>query len=210
MRRRCAAPEVGAGSRRRRSAPEVGAGVRRRRSAPEVGAGSRRRCAAPEVGAGSRRRCAAPVCGAGGRRRKSATTIALNTRRHSCHPWSRGMEPAEWTQHEMIKDYISTLPKQSLPMPLVVQFGSDACALCPKATLDIDCAKKSYNFEWKYEDVLKSDSGFAEELGVTALPALLVLHDVFDYTLYQKLRGTDVTDIIKTHCQTRLVLDEDF
>ena len=121
-----------------------------------------------------------------------------------------GTEPAEWTQHEMIKDYISTLSKQSVPMPLLVQFGSESCALCPKATLDIDNAKKSHNFEWKYEDVFKSDSGLAEELGVAALPALLVLHDVLNYTLYQKLRGTDVADIIKTHCQTRLVLDEDF
>tara|TARA_B100001094_G_scaffold331891_1_gene401802 strand:- start:3778 stop:4140 length:363 start_codon:yes stop_codon:yes gene_type:complete len=120
------------------------------------------------------------------------------------------MEPAEWTKHELIQDHISTLAKQSAQMPLVVQFGSESCALCPKATLDIDNAKRSHDFEWKYEDVFKSDSGLAEELGVTALPALLVLHDVFNHTLYQKLRGNDVTDIIKDHCQTRLVLDEDF
>ena len=120
-------------------------------------------------------------------------------------------EPAEWTRHELIQTHLLALQgqeQQLVPPSLVVQFGSEQCALCPKATLDLDKAKKSHDFVWRYEDA--TTSSFAEELEVTALPALLVFHDAFNYTLYQKLRGTDVVEIIKEHCPPRLVLDEDF
>ena len=119
-------------------------------------------------------------------------------------------EPAEWTRHELIQTHLVALQgrDQVAPLPLVVQFGSERCAMCPKATLDLDKAKKSHDFEWRYEDA--TTSTFAEELDVTALPALLVFHDAFNYTLYQKLRDTDVTEIVKEHCPPRLVLDEDF
>ena len=116
--------------------------------------------------------------------------------------------PAEWTKHELLQEHIASLQGAPIPLPLVVQFGSEQCALCPKATLDLDLAQKSYQFDWKYQDA--TTSSFAEELDVTALPALLVFHDAFNYTLYQKLRGTDVAEIVKEHCRPRLVLDEDF
>jgi thiol-disulfide isomerase/thioredoxin len=93
-------------------------------------------------------------------------------------------------------------------MPLVVQFGSERCALCPQATLDIDKAKKAYEFRWTYEDA--PTSALAEELGVAALPAVLVFHDKANYVLYQKLRGDEVTGVIKEHCKPWLVLDEEF
>ena len=95
-------------------------------------------------------------------------------------------------------------------MPLVIQFGSEQCALCPQATLDLDGASKTHHFVWKYVDVFKTEHDLAEELNVTALPALFVFHDAERYTLYQKLRGTDVVEIIKEHCMPRLVLDEEF
>tara|TARA_B110000093_G_scaffold182191_1_gene228145 strand:+ start:1556 stop:1873 length:318 start_codon:yes stop_codon:yes gene_type:complete len=104
--------------------------------------------------------------------------------------------------------HLAALQSQSTPLPLVVQFGSEQCALCPQATLDLDALKKSYDFEWRYQDVISST--FAEELDVTALPALLVFHNVDHYTLYERLRGADVTEIVKEHCPHRLVLDEDF
>lgn len=95
-------------------------------------------------------------------------------------------------------------------MPLVIQFGSEQCALCPQATLDLDVAIKTHHFVWKYVDVFKAEHDLAEELDVTALPALFIFHDAHRYTLYQKLRGTDVAEIIKEHCMPRLVLDEEF
>ena len=95
-------------------------------------------------------------------------------------------------------------------MPLVIQFGSEQCALCPQATLDLDVASKTHHFVWKYVDVFKAEHDLAEELNVTALPALFVFHDAGRYTLYQKLRGTDVAEIIKEHCMPRLVLNEEF
>lgn len=95
-------------------------------------------------------------------------------------------------------------------VPLVIQFGSEQCALCPQATLDLDKASKTHHFVWKYEDVFTSETGLAEELNVTALPALFVFHSVDRFTLYQKLRGTEVLDVIKEHCMPRLVLDEEF
>ena len=95
-------------------------------------------------------------------------------------------------------------------VPLVIQFGSEQCALCPQATLYLDGASKTHHFVWEYEDVFTSESGLAEELNVTALPALLVFHDADRFTLYQKLRGTEVLDVIKEHCVPRLVLDEEF
>lgn len=94
--------------------------------------------------------------------------------------------------------------------PLVIQFGSEQCALCPQATLLLDGASKTHHFVWKYEDVFTSETGLAEELNVTALPALFVFHDADRFTLYQKLRGTEVLDVIKEHCMPRLVLDEEF
>ena len=95
-------------------------------------------------------------------------------------------------------------------MPLIIQFGSEQCALCPAATIDMSDAAKVYDFVWKYEDVFKSETELAEELNVTALPALFVSHDQSNYKLYQKLRGDDVTAIVKEHCKPRLVLDAEF
>lgn len=92
--------------------------------------------------------------------------------------------------------------------PLVVQFGSERCALCPQATLDIDKAKKTHEFRWTYKDA--PTSPLAEELGVAALPAVLVFHNETNYVLYQKLRGDEVTNVIKEHCKPRLVLDAEF
>lgn len=98
----------------------------------------------------------------------------------------------------------------SAQLPLVIQFGSEQCALCPQATLDLDAAIKSHNFVWKYEDVFKSEMELAEQLNVTALPALFVFHSATQHMLYQKLRGADVLEVIKKHCLPRLVLDEEF
>ena len=95
-------------------------------------------------------------------------------------------------------------------MPLIIQFGSEQCALCPKATIDMTDAVKVYDFVWKYEDVFKSETELAAELNVTALPALFVFHDQSNYKLYQKLRGEDVTTIVKEHCKPRLVLNAEF
>jgi len=117
-------------------------------------------------------------------------------------------QPPEWISHEIVQRYLVTFPLKSTPLPLVVQFGSEQCALCPQATLDLDALKKSYDFLWHYQDAINST--IAEELDVTGLPALLVFHDTSNYTLYQRLRNTDVTEIIKEHCPPRLVLDEDF
>lgn len=113
-------------------------------------------------------------------------------------------EPApDWCANQAIAEHV-----QGDGAPLVVQFGSEQCALCPQATLDVDCAMKRYEFKWKYEDA--PTSSLAEELDVAMLPALLVFHSSSCYTLYQKLRGTNVAEIIKEHCKPRLVLDEDF
>jgi len=114
---------------------------------------------------------------------------------------------AEWTEHELIRSYLAERPENA-SAPLVVQFGSEQCALCPKATLDLDAAMKNYRFEWQHEDA--TTSSLAEELEVVALPALLVLRDAFNYTLYQKLRNDDVLQVVKFHCQPRFVMDEDF
>ena len=113
-------------------------------------------------------------------------------------------EPApEWCADPVIAEYV---PEAGVP--LVVQFGSEQCALCPQATLDVDCAMKRYEFEWKYEDA--HTSSLAEALDVAMLPAILVYHSAECYTLYQKLRGTNVMEIVKEHCKPRLVLTEEF
>ena len=116
--------------------------------------------------------------------------------------------PAEWTNNEMIQAHLKARATLNVATPLVVQFGSEQCALCPKATLDLDAAQKVRSFEWKYHDATTSE--FAEELEVTALPAMLVFHDLYNYTLYQKLRGSDITELIEEQCPPRLVLDADF
>ena len=113
----------------------------------------------------------------------------------------------EWTKHELLQTFLADRPANS-SVPLVVQFGSEQCALCPKATLDLDAAQKQYHFEWRHEDAIISS--LAEDLEVAALPALLVFCDHFNYTVYQKLRNDQVLEVVKFHCHPRLVLNEEF
>jgi len=91
-----------------------------------------------------------------------------------------------------------------------MQFGSEQCALCPKATLDIDYAQKSFVFRWEYRDVLSSGSDIAEELEIVQLPAVLVFRSPTDYKVYQKLRGADIFAIIKENFKPRFLIDEEF
>lgn len=92
--------------------------------------------------------------------------------------------------------------------PVVVQFATETCALCPDTTLKVDDVRKTHDFVWQIDDALKST--LAEELEVTALPAILVFHSVDKHKVYQKLRGDDVTRILHAECPPRLVLDEEF
>ena len=116
--------------------------------------------------------------------------------------------PAEWTNNETIQAHLKARATLDVPTPLVVQFGSEQCALCPKATLELDAAQKVRSFDWKYMDATSSE--LAEELEVTALPAMLIFHDLYTYTLYEKLRGSDIKELIEEHCPPRLVLDAEF
>ena len=92
--------------------------------------------------------------------------------------------------------------------PVVVQFTTEVCALCPDATLKIDAVAKTHDFAWHIDNAFTST--LAEELGVHALPAILVFHSIDRHKLYEKLRGDDVTRILHAECPPRLVLDEDF
>ena len=97
---------------------------------------------------------------------------------------------------------------QDADKTLLIQFGSEQCALCPQATHDIDYAQKDFEFKWVYHDALKSE--LAEELNITALPAILFFRSPTNYQTYQKLRGADVAEKIKAHCARRFRIDEDF
>ena len=77
---------------------------------------------------------------------------------------------------------------------LVVQFGLPTCALCPQATSDIEKMRNQLNFVHVHCD---AHSDLAVALGVAPLPALLLFHNPPAYALHQKLRGTDVEDVIK-------------
>ena len=92
--------------------------------------------------------------------------------------------------------------------PVVVQFTTEACALCPDATLKIDAVAKTHDFVWHIDNAFTST--LAEELEVHALPAVLVFHSVDRHKVYQKLRGDDVTRILHAECVPRLVLDAEF
>ena len=92
--------------------------------------------------------------------------------------------------------------------PVVVQFTTEVCALCPDATLKIDAVAKTHDFVWHIDNAFSST--LAEELGVHALPALLVFHSIDKHKLYEKLRGDDVTRILHAECPRRLVLDAEF
>jgi len=106
---------------------------------------------------------------------------------------------------ELFKDHMSG---QDAAKTLLIQFGSEQCALCPQATHAIDEAQKDFEFKWVYHDA--PTSALAEELNITALPAILFFRSPTNYQAYQKLRGTDVVEKIKAHCDRRLVIDEDF
>ena len=92
--------------------------------------------------------------------------------------------------------------------PIVVQFGTQACALCPEASRRLHKLLETQQFEWHYMDA--STSQLAEELAVTKLPAIAVVHAADRYTVYQQLRDDDVNRIINQECVQRLVLDADF
>ena len=92
--------------------------------------------------------------------------------------------------------------------PVVVQFTTEACALCPDATLKIDAVAKTHDFVWHIDNAFTST--LAEELEVHALPAILVFHSIDQHKVYEKLRGDDVTRILQAECRPRLLLDADF
>ena len=108
-------------------------------------------------------------------------------------------------ESELFKGHMSG---QDAAKTLLVQFGSEQCALCPQATQSIDDAQKDFEFKWVYHDALTSE--LAEELNITALPAILFFRSPTNYQTYQKLRGTDVTEKIKAHCDRRFRIDEEF
>ena len=92
--------------------------------------------------------------------------------------------------------------------PVVVQFTTEVCALCPDATLKIDAVAKTHDFVWQIDNAFTST--LAEELEVHSLPAILVFHSVDRHKLYEKLRGDDVTRILHAECTPRFVTDADF
>ena len=92
--------------------------------------------------------------------------------------------------------------------PVVVQFTTEACALCPDATLKIDAVAKTHDFVWHINNAFTST--LAEELEVHALPAILVFHSIDKHKVYEKLRGDEVTRILQAECPPRLVLDAEF
>ena len=134
--------------------------------------------------------------------------ITQQARAALSEPVSDAEPPPEWTKNETIQAHLAARATLDVATPLVIQFGSENCALCPKATLDIDAAQNFRSFEWQYHDATTSE--LAEELEVTALPAMLVFHDLYNYTLYQKLRGLDIKEVIEEQCPPRLVIDADF
>ena len=114
-------------------------------------------------------------------------------------------EDAQTFESGLFKDHMSG---QDADKTLLIQFGSEQCALCPQATHDIDYAQKDFEFKWVYHDALKSE--LAEELNIAALPAILFFRSPTNYQTYQKLRGADVAEKIKAHCARRFRIDEDF
>ena len=114
-------------------------------------------------------------------------------------------EDSQTFESVLFKDHMSG---QDAAKTLLIQFGSEQCALCPQATHEIHEAQKDFEFKWVYHDALTSE--LAEELNITALPAILFFRSPTDYQTYQKLRGTDVAEKIRAHCARRFRIDEDF
>ena len=106
----------------------------------------------------------------------------------------------DWWEHDKF-----TEPRTG---PVVVQFTTDVCALCPDATLKIDACSRTHYFAWHIDNAFTST--LAEELEVHSLPAILVFHSVDRHKVYEKLRGEDVTRVLHAECPPRLVLDADF
>tara|TARA_Y100000389_G_scaffold182698_1_gene199526 strand:- start:760 stop:1101 length:342 start_codon:yes stop_codon:yes gene_type:complete len=103
---------------------------------------------------------------------------------------------------------LKTIVESGSKVPLVVQFGTQACALCPDASKRIHRLMETHQFEWHYMDAALSQ--LAEALEVTRLPAIAVIHSADRYAVYQQLRDDDVNRIIDQECEKRLVLDADF
>lgn len=93
-------------------------------------------------------------------------------------------------------------------VPIVVQFATQDCKLCPDASRRIHQLRGTHHFTWHHMDA--TISNLAEELNVSKLPAVLVFHSMAKFKLYQQLRNDDVNIIIEAECEKRLVLDEEF
>ena len=93
-------------------------------------------------------------------------------------------------------------------VPIVVQFATQACKLCPEAARRINQLMSTHHFTWHHMDA--TSSNLAIELDVTKLPAVLVFHSIDKYKLYQQLRDDDVNSVIDTECEKRFVLEVDF
>ena len=103
---------------------------------------------------------------------------------------------------------IASFVEAPMKVPLVVQFATQACVLCPDASQRIHRLMETHHFEWHHMDATVSN--LAEELEVTKLPAILVFHSHDRYKLYQQLRDDDVNRVIDQECDKRLVLNADF
>ena len=114
-------------------------------------------------------------------------------------PW---MSEVDWWEDEIF------VVERGHLGPVVVQFTTETCALCPDATLKIDAVAKTHDFDWRVDNAFTSK--LAGELGVHSLPAILVFHSVDRHKVYEKLRGEDVTRILHAECPPRLVLDAEF
>ena len=97
-------------------------------------------------------------------------------------------------------------------IPVVIQFGSEACPRCPAFKQCVSTLKKSYNFKWYYVDAHSSD--LPEHLQITMLPAAVLLSALNSTNTHvvclNNASTSQLTEAVQTHCMPILKLDDDF
>lgn len=99
--------------------------------------------------------------------------------------------------------------KEALDPAVLLQMGSPTCVKCPEFTRRIDALKSGWKFNHVYVNVHDVEQDLYEELGVTQLPAYIIVSS--EKTVTGEGASPDqIAQAVQSTCPAVLVLDADF
>jgi len=95
--------------------------------------------------------------------------------------------------------------------PMLLQFGSQACARCPAFESMVAELATKYQFKWYYVDAAHPDTDLPEHFSITKLPAFVLYTHTTDEPVVQTAATPGgVRAAVAEACRPVLVLDAEF